>query len=343
MLSNYIDVGGGDNNDEYVDEDGVNNTDVNNEDVDDVKLDYIDDDVPIEETCVDYDHVDVDINVDIFDPRNWDSLNSDMIKRLLEKRCEIDSVALLQVAESENDSLIQSQAKSLATNELGDFEFLVAMVIWFEILYAVNLVSKKLQSNDMLIDIAIKEVKRLISFFEEFREMGPSKAINDGKEIVVEMDIHLVFVQKRMTVKFVVCTFEGRALTWWNRNVQTLGLANANQILWSNVKVMMTTEYCPATKIQKMEQELWTLTLKGGDIKAYSNRFHELVSMSPELVSTENKKIKKYIRGFPKRIKGNITSSKHATLHEAINMARELVEQSVQGRATRIGENNKRR
>ncbi|GJS42612.1 putative reverse transcriptase domain-containing protein [Tanacetum coccineum] len=31
-------------------------------------------------------------------------------------------------------------------------------------------------------------------------------------------------------VKFAVCTFEGRALTWWNRNVQTLGLANANQI-----------------------------------------------------------------------------------------------------------------
>ncbi|GJY68032.1 hypothetical protein Tco_0471014 [Tanacetum coccineum] len=31
-------------------------------------------------------------------------------------------------------------------------------------------------------------------------------------------------------VKFAMCTFEGRALTWWNRNVQTLGLANANQI-----------------------------------------------------------------------------------------------------------------
>ncbi|GKG02684.1 hypothetical protein Tco_0310320, partial [Tanacetum coccineum] len=59
--SNNEDVGGGDNNDEYVDEDGVNNTDVNNEDVndvnnedvDDVKLYYNDDDddddVPIEE------------------------------------------------------------------------------------------------------------------------------------------------------------------------------------------------------------------------------------------------------------------------------------------------------
>ncbi|GKD09455.1 putative reverse transcriptase domain-containing protein [Tanacetum coccineum] len=86
---------------------------------------------------------------------------------------------------------------------------------------------------------------------------------------------------------------------------------------------MMTTEYCPATKIQRMEQELWTLTLKGDDIEAYSNRFHELVLMCPELVSTERKKIEKYIRGFPERIKGNITSSKPATLHEAINMARD--------------------
>ncbi|GJT27451.1 putative reverse transcriptase domain-containing protein [Tanacetum coccineum] len=31
-------------------------------------------------------------------------------------------------------------------------------------------------------------------------------------------------------VKFAMCTFEGRALTWWNGNVQTLGLSNANQI-----------------------------------------------------------------------------------------------------------------
>ncbi|GKA04605.1 putative reverse transcriptase domain-containing protein [Tanacetum coccineum] len=99
---------------------------------------------------------------------------------------------------------------------------------------------------------------------------------------------------------------------------------------------MMTTEYCPATKIQRMEQELWTLTLKGDDIEAYNNRFHELVLMCPELVSIESNKIEKYIRGFPERIKGNITSSKPPTLHEAINMASELVEQSVQGRAARI-------
>ncbi|GKB90296.1 hypothetical protein Tco_0962568, partial [Tanacetum coccineum] len=82
-----------------------------------------------------------------------------------------------------------------------------------------------------------------------------------------------------------------------------------------------------------MEQELWTLNLKGDDIKAYNNRFHELGLMCPKLVPTKKKKIEKYVRGFPERIKGNITSSKPTNLHEAINMASELVEQSVQGRA----------
>nr|GFD15368.1 hypothetical protein [Tanacetum cinerariifolium] len=83
-----------------------------------------------------------------------------------------------------------------------------------------------------------------------------------------------------------MCTLECRALMWWNENVQTLGLANANQIPWSNLKAIMTTEYCSATEIQKMEQELWISTLKGDDIEAYNNRFHELALMYPELVPT---------------------------------------------------------
>ncbi|GKF71400.1 putative reverse transcriptase domain-containing protein, partial [Tanacetum coccineum] len=144
-------------------------------------------------------------------------------------------------------------------------------------------------------------------------------------------------------VMFVASTFEGRALTWWNGNVHTLGLVNANHISWTEFKTMMTMEYCPATEIQRMEQELWTLTLKGDNIEAYNNRFHELALRCPELVPTEKKKIERYTRGFPERIKGNITSSKPATLHDAINMARELVKQAVQGRATRIGKCNKRK
>nr|GFB13665.1 putative reverse transcriptase domain-containing protein [Tanacetum cinerariifolium] len=49
------------------------------------------------------------------------------------------------------------------------------------------------------------------------------------------------------------------------------------------------------------------------------------------------------MKGFPERIKGNITSARPTTLHEAVNLARELVEQAIQGKVARANENNKRR
>ena len=52
--------------------------------------------------------------------------------------------ALLELQRTSNDDpKTKSDAKSLVT-ALGNFEFLLGMVIWYDILFAVNLVSKKL-------------------------------------------------------------------------------------------------------------------------------------------------------------------------------------------------------
>ncbi len=106
--------------------------------------------------------------------------------------------ALLEVSERDLDSKIRSEAKSLATNELGDFEFLMAIIIWFEILSAINLVSKLLQSKDMLIDVAMEKIKGLISFFEGYRETGFYNVMDNAKEIAIELNIDPVFPQKRI-------------------------------------------------------------------------------------------------------------------------------------------------
>ena len=84
--------------------------------------------------------------------------------------------ALLQVAETYMYPLTSSEAQSLAENELGGFEFLVSIIIWYDILSAVNLVSKQLQSKDMLIDIAIESIQGVLSFFSKYRDTGFSKA-----------------------------------------------------------------------------------------------------------------------------------------------------------------------
>lgn len=100
-------------------------------------------------------------------------------------------------------------------------------------------------------------------------------------------------------VVYATSTFEGRSLTWWNGNIRNLGADNANKIPWAEFKTMMTTEYCPETEIHKMEQEVYNLTLQADDIDTYTNCFHELSLMCPDMVPTDKKKIKKYIKGFP--------------------------------------------
>jgi hypothetical protein len=54
---------------------------------------------------------------------------------------------LLQLAEQDNDPKIKSEVESLETHGIGNFEFLVAMIIWFELLTVVNEISKSLHTK----------------------------------------------------------------------------------------------------------------------------------------------------------------------------------------------------
>ena len=75
--------------------------------------------------------------------------------------------ALLQLAKTSEDRKTKSEADCLATYEIESFEFLLGMTIWYDILFAVNSVSKNLQSKDMHIDIVIDQLKGLMSFLKK--------------------------------------------------------------------------------------------------------------------------------------------------------------------------------
>lgn len=105
--------------------------------------------------------------------------------------------ALLQVADVDKDPKTSSEAKSLANNELDDSEFVVATIIWYDVLAAVNLISKDLQSKDMLIDVAIEKVQGLITFFKGYRDTGFTTAVEMAREIALEIDIDPAFRKKR--------------------------------------------------------------------------------------------------------------------------------------------------
>ncbi|GJV16337.1 putative reverse transcriptase domain-containing protein [Tanacetum coccineum] len=114
-------------------------------------------------------------------------------------------------------------------------------------------------------------------------------------------------------VMFAASTFEGPCINMVNGKVPTLGNSfNATIFLGLSSKSMIgTTEYCPGNEIPRMEEELLDLYFEGDYIEL--------------------------------TIIGNITSARPTTLHDAINLARELVEQVVQGKAARVNESNKRK
>nr|GEW52718.1 putative reverse transcriptase domain-containing protein [Tanacetum cinerariifolium] len=64
--------------------------------------------------------------------------------------------------------------------------------------------------------------------------------------------------------------------------------------------------------------------------------------MCPTLVTLEYKNVDRYVWGLPERIQENVTASRLANVHKAIYMARQLVDESVRAKATRVNESNKR-
>nr|GEW28209.1 putative reverse transcriptase domain-containing protein [Tanacetum cinerariifolium] len=142
-------------------------------------------------------------------------------------------------------------------------------------------------------------------------------------------------------VKFTTATLYGRALTWWNSQVATLGREVANARSWAKVKQMMTDKFCLTEKVQRLEDELRHLKLRDMNIAAYTERSNELALLCPDVVPNEKKKVELYIKGLLEIIKGKTTSSRPVTLNEAVRMAHALMEQKIQAKNERIAEGHK--
>lgn len=129
---------------------------------------------------------------------------------------------------------------------------------------------------------------------------------------------------EQMKVKFAACTFVDHTLTWWNGHVEAMTLPVANSIPWAEMKEMLMAEYCPQGEIQKMEQELWNLTVQNANIDAYISRFSELSLLCPGMITSEGKKIERFIWGLTPPIQGNVIAANPETFDSAKRLAKRL-------------------
>ncbi|GKF35919.1 putative reverse transcriptase domain-containing protein [Tanacetum coccineum] len=138
------------------------------------------------------------------------------------------------------------------------------------------------------------------------------------------------------------CTLLDSALTWWNSHKRTVGVEAAYAMNWVKLMKLMTEVYCPRNEIQKMETELWNLTVKGNDLTAYTQRFQELILLCTRMVPDEENRVERFIGGIPDNIQGNVIAANPARLQDAIRIANQLMDKKVQGYAARSAKNKRR-
>nr|GEX76110.1 reverse transcriptase domain-containing protein [Tanacetum cinerariifolium] len=78
---------------------------------------------------------------------------------------------------------------------------------------------------------------------------------------------------KDCKVKFATGTLTEESLSWWNSFTQPIGIEEAYKTTWSDLKKLLTKKYCPRTKVKKIEDEFYSLTVKGNNLKNCVRRF----------------------------------------------------------------------
>ncbi|GJX00762.1 putative reverse transcriptase domain-containing protein [Tanacetum coccineum] len=145
-------------------------------------------------------------------------------------------------------------------------------------------------------------------------------------------------------VKYVASSFIGKALTWWNTQVQARGRDAGNAIAWNDFKALLTTSFCPSNEIEKLEGEFWNHSMVSVDHAGYTDQFHELVKLVPHLVTPEVKRVTRYINGLPSQIRRILRATQPATIQAVILTAGILTDEAVRsGTLAKAGEKRKER
>ncbi|GJU18530.1 putative reverse transcriptase domain-containing protein [Tanacetum coccineum] len=106
-------------------------------------------------------------------------------------------------------------------------------------------------------------------------------------------------------VKYIVGSFVGKPLTWWNSQIRTL----------------------------RWEVALWNHAMVGAGHVAYTDRFHELGRLVPHLVTTESRMIERYVYGLAPQICGMVAVTEPKTMQKAVQISGALTDEAVRNRS----------
>ncbi|GJZ26367.1 reverse transcriptase domain-containing protein [Tanacetum coccineum] len=174
------------------------------------------------------------------------------------------------------------------------------------------------------------------STYKEFLACNPKEYDGKGGAIVYTCWIEKMESVQDMSgcrdshkVKYTAGLFVGKALTWWNSQIDTRGREAVVGMSWEDFKTLTREEFCPSNEMQNLEIELWNHAMVGAGHAAYTDRFHELARLVPHLVTREGKRIERYVYGLASQIQGMVVATEPKTIQKAVQIAGTLTDKAL--------------
>lgn len=113
------------------------------------------------------------------------------------------------MAEKAEDPKISSEAKSLELF-FTDYSFIFALIVWYDVLFQVNLISKMMQSKNLDIADSVNLIEGCVKFLNEYRNTGFESARTIAREIAEQLEIEPIFKVQRLRKKKTLFDYEGK-------------------------------------------------------------------------------------------------------------------------------------
>lgn len=116
--------------------------------------------------------------------------------------------ALSEISFKSNEPIARSEAETLS-QAICAYDFIVALVFWYEMLFKINAVSKILQSRSSDIHLAFESAENTHKWLREYRDSGFNQVLVSARDLAENIGVEPVFVQKRKCKKRRHFEYEG--------------------------------------------------------------------------------------------------------------------------------------
>ena len=138
----------------------------------------------------------------------WEA-KCDAVKALRYQTAEVVAALeeLERLAVECKDGVVVTECRSLS-NEIRSWRFLVCLIIWYDLLFQINMISKALQSPKMCLDDQIAHVEAGMKFVSEYREEGLVSAEVTARELAEDLEVDRSYPEPRRRKKTRLFSYE---------------------------------------------------------------------------------------------------------------------------------------